>query len=88
MWASGTQGWSDALVLMSLILLNLAGGGDCVDDLSMLQGDPGFAQLMHRVETHGMARRERRTLWRRFRKERTTSTPSSSSVFRYLLGVS
>src|SRR5450631_4272962 len=78
----GTQGWSDAQVLMSLILLNLA-GGDCVDDLSMLQGDPGFAELMYRVETHGMARRERRALLRRFRKERTTATPSPSSVFRY-----
>src|SRR5664279_3053452 len=79
----GTQGWSDAQVLMSLILLNLA-GGDCVDDLSILQGDPGFAELMYRVETHGMARRERRALVRRFRKERTTATPSPSSVFRYL----
>src|SRR5450755_2085902 len=38
----------------------------------------------HRVETHGMTRRERRALWWRFRKERTTSTPSPSSVFRYL----
>jgi hypothetical protein len=68
---------------MSLILLNLA-GGDCVDDLSILQGDPGFAELMYRVETHGMARRERRALLWRFRKERTSATPSPSSVFRYL----
>ena len=52
----------------------------------MLQGDPGFAELMHRVETHGMPRPERRALLRRFRKERTTSTPSPSSVFRYLSG--
>src|ERR1039457_71876 len=79
----GMQGWRDPQVVMSLILLNLA-GGDCVDDLSMLQGDPGFAELMYRVETHGMARRERRALLRRFRKERTTATPSPSSVFRYL----
>ena len=79
----GGQGWSDAQVLMSLILLNLA-GGDCVDDLSILQGDPGFAELMYRVETHGMTRRERRVLLRRFRKERTSATPSPSSVFRYL----
>src|SRR5450631_3014735 len=79
----GTQGWSDAQMLMSLILLNLA-GGECVDDLSILQGDPGFAELMYRVEAHGMARRERRALVRRFRKERTTATPSPSSVFRYL----
>src|ERR1035441_7538455 len=79
----GTQGWSDAQVLMSLILLNLA-GGDCVDDLSILQGDPGFAELTYRVETHGLARRERRALWRRFRQESPPATPSPSSVFRYL----
>src|ERR1035441_3839238 len=46
----GMQGWGDPQVVMSLILLNLA-GGDCVDDLSMLQGDPGFAELMYRVTT-------------------------------------
>jgi hypothetical protein len=79
----GTQGWSDAQVLMSLILLNLA-GGDCVDDLSILQSDPGFAEVLHRVETHGMPRRDRRALLQRFRKERTAATPSPSSVFRYL----
>src|SRR5450755_625706 len=73
----GTQGWSDAQVLMSLILLNLA-GGDCVDDLSILQGDPGFAELMYRVETHDMARRERRALLRRFRKERRRQRPHRS----------
>src|ERR1022692_2396863 len=66
----GTQGWSDAQVLMSLILLNLA-GGDCVDDLSILQGDPGFAELMHRLEKYGMPRRERRALLRGCRQERT-----------------
>jgi hypothetical protein len=55
-----------------------------VDDLSLLHGDLGFAELMHRVETHGMPRRERRALERRFRKERTTALPSPSSVFRYL----
>jgi hypothetical protein len=47
-------------------------------------GDPGFAGLMHRTETHGMPGRLRRTLLRRFRKERTTATPSPASVFRYL----
>ena len=28
----GEQGWTDSKVLISLVLLNLA-GGDCVDDL-------------------------------------------------------
>ena len=79
----GAQGWSDRQVLMALIMLNLA-GGDCVDDLSILQGDPGFSEVMRRVETHGMSRRERRALLRRLRKTRTSATPSPSSVFRYL----
>ena len=33
--ASGEQGWTDSQVVMSLILLNLA-GGDCVDDVDRL----------------------------------------------------
>jgi hypothetical protein len=80
---SGDQGWTDRQILMSLILLNLA-GGDCVDDLTRLEGDGGFAEVIHRVETHGMPRRERRALLRRFRKERKRAVPSPSSVFRYL----
>jgi hypothetical protein len=80
---SGDQGWTDRQILMSLVLLNLA-GGDCVDDLARLEGDGGFAEVMHRAETHGMPRRERRALLRRFRKERKRAVPSPSSVFRYL----
>jgi hypothetical protein len=80
---SGDQGWTDRQMLMSLVLLNLA-GGDCVDDLARLEGDGGLAEVMRRVETHGMPRRERRALLRRFRKERKRAVPSPSSVFRYL----
>ena len=36
----GGQGWSDAQVVTSLILLNLA-GGECVDDLRVMEGDEG-----------------------------------------------
>jgi hypothetical protein len=32
------QGWTDRQTLLSLILMNLA-GGDCVDDLRKLEGD-------------------------------------------------
>ena len=62
----GGQGWSDAQVVMSLILLNLAGGG-CVDDLRVVEGDEGFCRVMRRVELHGLKRRERRELERRWR---------------------
>ncbi|MBU2547411.1 MAG: transposase, partial [Proteobacteria bacterium] len=79
----GGQGWSDYEVVSSLVLLNLA-GGECVDDLRVLEGDEGMRRLMDRVRHHGMRRKDRRELERRFRKDRERSVPSPSSVFRYL----
>ena len=35
---SYSQGWTDSQVVMSLILLDLA-GGDCVDDVNRLESD-------------------------------------------------
>jgi len=55
----GGQGYSDRQMVMSLVLLNLA-GGDCVDDLSRIEEDSGFTRILRHVETHGMPRRERR----------------------------
>jgi hypothetical protein len=77
------QGWTDEQVVMSLVLLNLA-GGDCVDDLRVLEGDEGFARVLRRVELHGHKRKERRALERRWRKARRRAVPSPSAVFRYL----
>lgn len=79
----GTQGYTDAQMITSLVLLNLA-GGDCVDDLRVLEGDEGFCRVLRRVELQGMKRQERRALERRWRKERRRAVPSPSAVFRYL----
>jgi hypothetical protein len=79
----GKQGWNDYRMIMSLILLNLA-GGDCVEDLRILEADEGFCRIMEKAVCHGMSRGERREQAKRFRKERTRSFPSASSVFRYL----
>jgi hypothetical protein len=38
-----SQGWTDVQAVMSLVLLNLA-GGSCVDDLDILNADQGFMQ--------------------------------------------
>ena len=78
-----SQGWTDAQMLTTLILLNLA-GGQCVEDLEKLETDRGFAQILHRVETFGMPRRERRRLERRWRKSRERTVPSVSAMRRYL----
>jgi hypothetical protein len=79
----GAQGWTDSQMIISLILLNLA-GGDCVDDLRVLEKDEGFCEILRKVETHGLRRKMRRALERRWRKERRRTVPSPSAVFRYL----
>jgi hypothetical protein len=77
------RGWTDAQMVSSLILLNIA-GGDCVEDLGKFQNDEGFCRILRRVEQQGVKRRERREMERRWRKERWRSVPSSSAAFRYL----
>ncbi len=79
----GGQGWTDAQIVTALILLNLA-GGDCVDDMKVVEADDGFCEVLKKVEIHGLKRKVRRTLLRRWRKERTRTVPSPSALFRYL----
>ena len=78
-----SQGWTDEQMILSLVLLNLA-GGDAVDDLKILEKDEGFCRVLGRVETKRLSRWQRRVLERRWRKERHRSVPSPSAVFRYL----
>ena len=77
------QGWTDAQIVMALVLLNVA-GGEAVEDLGVLEGDEGFCAVLRKVESHGLGRRQRRALESRWRKERHRSVPSMSPVFRYL----
>jgi hypothetical protein len=77
------QGWTDRQTVLSLVMLNLA-GGDCVDDLRKLEGDEGFCKVLRRMEQKGMKRHERRGEDRLWRRERQRVFPSPSSVFRYL----
>jgi len=78
-----SQGWTDEQAILSLILLNLA-GGDSVDDLKILEKDEGFRKVLDRVETRGMSRQERRAQEKRWRKEHHRSVPSPSAIFRFL----
>jgi hypothetical protein len=77
------QGWTDEQAILSLMLLNLA-GGDCVDDIRILEKDEGFCKVLGRVETKGLSRGQRRAMERRWRKERHRSVASPSALFRYL----
>ena len=73
-----SQGWTDSQMILSLVLLNLA-GGDCVDDLKILEADEGFCQILRKSETHGLKRKTRRALERRWRREKKRSVPSPSA---------
>ncbi len=77
------QGWTDAQIIEALILLNQA-GGECVEDIEQLESDKGLVQVLEKLYTHGMKRRKRRELSRRWRKEKKRMLPSRSAVFRYL----
>ena len=77
------RGWTDSQMVLSLMLMNIA-GGDCVEDLSKVEKDEGFCRILCRVEQQGMKRSARRDLERRWRKERWRNVPSPSSAFRYL----
>jgi len=79
----GGQGWTDSQVVLSLVLLNLA-GGDCVDDIKILEADDGFCEVLKKSEMYGLRRKVKRALLRRWRKEKTRALPSASSIFRYL----
>jgi hypothetical protein len=77
------QGWTDEQVILSLVLLNLA-GGDSVDDIKVLEKDEGFRRVLGRVEAQGLSRQQQRAQERRWRKECHRSVPSPSALFRYL----
>jgi hypothetical protein len=55
----GSQGWTDSQIVLALLLLNLA-GGDCVEDIKVLEADDGFCEILKKAELHGMKRKERK----------------------------
>jgi hypothetical protein len=54
------------------------------DDLKILNADAGFCEILSKTELHGLKRKERRELERRWRKEKKRFVPSPSATFRYL----
>ena len=63
------QGWSDVQMVMSLLLLNLA-GGESVEDLRILEADEGLGRVLAMSDIHRMRRAERIAQDRRWRRVR------------------
>jgi hypothetical protein len=80
---SGVQGWLDRQHVLALILLNLA-GGESMHDIRLLEADAGLCRMVREAEGHGLPRKERRDLERRFRKGRERTFPSPSRVCEWL----
>lgn len=78
-----TRGWTDSEMILSLLLLNIA-GGDCITDIDRLERDSGLRTLLMQFAMHGMKRKERRAYERRFRKAKERGLPSTASIHRYL----
>ena len=80
---AGHQGWDDVQVVVALLLLHLA-GGSAVEDVCLLEADPGLCTVLRRVEGYGLNRRQRRARGQRWRRLRRRTVPSPSAVLRYL----
>jgi hypothetical protein len=79
----GGQGYTDAEMIVTVVLLNLA-GGEAVDDVNGLEEDHGFRRILRDFWTYGLSRKERRERERRWRKERKRTVPSASTLRGYL----
>ena len=80
-------GWCVSDVVLSLMLVNLA-GGDCVSDLERLGHDVGFTEIMDLAHLEGLSRQQRRATQRKLKKLGLRAFPSTSSVFRASVTVS
>ena len=57
----GKQGWMDRHHVLALILLNPA-GGECVEDIRMLESDAGLCRVFRDAERYGLTRQQRREI--------------------------
>lgn len=78
-----TQGWSDVEMVLSLILLNLA-GGDCVSDINRLEQDGGLRTLLPKLGMDGLSRKEKDAYAQRWRKNKQQAFPSKAAIHRFL----
>ena len=77
------QGYRDDQIILSLILLNLA-GGESVSDIKLLEKDEGFCQILKSMQLNGTIGRRREKIKRRWRKKKKNAVAAPSSIFRYL----
>lgn len=79
----GSQGWTDRQMVLSLVLLNLA-GGDCITDIDALESDRGLCEMVRGFERSTWSARERRASDSRFRSGRKRTFPAATQIATFL----
>ena len=79
----GAQGWADRQMVLSIVLLNIA-GGDCVTDMDSLESDRGLCEFVRSFESSTWTAKERKAASSRFRSGRTRAFPAATQVSAFL----
>jgi hypothetical protein len=79
----GKQGWTDRQMVLSLVLLNLA-GGDCITDIDGLESDAGLCEMIRGFERSTWNRRDLRSVDSRFRSGRSRTFPAATQIASFL----
>ena len=81
--ACGEQGWMDRDHVLSLMLLNLA-GGESVEDIRILEADGGLCEVFREAQKYGLSGSEKKQTQKRFRNGRDRTFPSETRLYEYL----
>lgn len=77
------QSWPDYVLMMTVILLNLA-GASCVDDVEMLASDDGLCRLFEQAILYRVPKKLRKRLKRRMKAVGGRPFPSAPTIRRWL----
>jgi hypothetical protein len=76
-------GYRDSQVIIPLILMIIA-GGDCVDDIKIIDSDPVILKCLKKLEKQRIPKRIRKFKMKFLKDQIFKTLPSPSSIFRYL----
>lgn len=80
---TGQQGWTDAQIILCLLMLNFI-GGKSVSDVKWLENDKGLCRLFSYLEQHELKNISGASDLFRWRKIKSRTFPTPSAIFDFL----
>ncbi len=80
---TGQQGWTDAQIILTLLMLNFI-GGQSICDIELLEKDKGLCRLFNYLQQHALKLISGVTEPFRWRKVKSRRFPSASAIFDFL----